>query len=204
MNNKIVNKYDSFSPMKPQDLRVLFSLLTQSNKSDRALAKGLGISNTSLSKRRKKLEKDGYIKEYTIIPDLHRMGIELIVFHFSSTPEVLTTSQLELARSFAKRYPEVLGLFEERSHEGTSWFGITAHKNYDDYMKLNKKWSEHVLSLDTKDYVYSNYTRHAFVFQTDKQPPIPFSFKNLELLFQSAKQMNPSNPSKDKEIKIKQ
>jgi DNA-binding Lrp family transcriptional regulator len=180
-------KQDSTS-MNPQDLRVLFSLIAKSNKSDRAMAKVLGISNASLSKRRKKLENEGYIKEYTIIPDLHRMGIELVIFHFATTSDVYTSAQVEAAREFFKKYPGVLGLFEERSHRGTSWFAITVHRNYEDFMEMSKKINEDILSSDPKNaQLDSHYERHTFLFHTDKPSPIPFSFKNLELLFQSTK-----------------
>lgn len=59
MSHKSSDKQDSYSQLNLQDLRVLFALMAQSNKSDRAIAKVLGISNTLLSKRRRKLEQEG-------------------------------------------------------------------------------------------------------------------------------------------------
>jgi DNA-binding Lrp family transcriptional regulator len=189
LQDKLVDK-QNYSSMNPQDLRVLFGLMAHSDKSDRAMAKILGMSNTSLSKKRRKLEKEGYIREYTLIPDLSRLGLKVVVFHFSSSPEVYTSAELEHAYAFNMKYPEVVCLLNERSHAGTNWFAISVHKSYDDYIKLTEEWREKILAMDPKWSVLASHNkRHDFVYHTDQSSPIPFpfSFRKLELIVQSTK-----------------
>ncbi len=181
--NTLVNTQDKSGKLNPLDLKVLFTLLSLSNKSDRAIAKILGISNTSLSKRRRRLEKDGCIKEYTVIPDLHSMGLDVIVFYFSSTSDMLTPAQLKESRELALKHPEVLCLLEEQNLAGTSWFAVTIHKTYDGFVELSKKVQEDVLSLHPQSQILPRYERHTLIFHTEKLFPKPFSFRNLELLF---------------------
>ncbi len=94
------------------------------------------------------------------------MGLDVVVFHFSSTPDVLTSVQLEEAHEFTNKHPEVLCLLEDQSHVGTSWFAITVHRNYDEFMELSKRMREELLSVHPKRYTYPHYERHIFIFPT--------------------------------------
>jgi DNA-binding Lrp family transcriptional regulator len=52
--------------------------MKNSRRSDRELAKAVGVSQPTLSRTIKRLEKEGYIKEYTIIPDFEKLGYNLL------------------------------------------------------------------------------------------------------------------------------
>jgi DNA-binding Lrp family transcriptional regulator len=52
--------------------------LKNSRRSDRELAKKLGVSQPTVSRTLKKLEKEGYIKEYTIVPDFLKLGYNIM------------------------------------------------------------------------------------------------------------------------------
>jgi DNA-binding Lrp family transcriptional regulator len=52
--------------------------MKNSRRSDRELAKAVGVSQPTISRMIKKLEKEGYIKEYTIIPDFEKLGYNLL------------------------------------------------------------------------------------------------------------------------------
>jgi DNA-binding Lrp family transcriptional regulator len=56
--------------MKDVELKVVIELIKNSHRSDRELARAVGVSQPTLSRTRKKLEKQGMIKEYTIIPTI--------------------------------------------------------------------------------------------------------------------------------------
>ena len=63
--------------LKRIELRLVAELMKNSRKSDRELAKILGISQPTVTRIRNKLEREGVIREYTAIPDgviisLHR------------------------------------------------------------------------------------------------------------------------------------
>lgn len=64
--------------MKDVELRLISELMKNSRRSDRELAKVLGVSQPTVSRTIKKLEKEGYIKEYTIIPDFSKLGYEIM------------------------------------------------------------------------------------------------------------------------------
>ena len=53
--------------LKQIDYKLLFELMKNSHRSDRQLAKALGVSQPTVTRRRAILEKD-YIEGYTVIP----------------------------------------------------------------------------------------------------------------------------------------
>jgi len=42
------------------------------------LARAVGVSQPTVSRMIKKLEKEGYIKEYTMVPDFQKLGYHLL------------------------------------------------------------------------------------------------------------------------------
>jgi len=65
-------------PLKDVELRLISELMKNSRRSDRDLAKAVGVSQPTVSRTLKKLEKEGYIKEYTMIPDFSKLGYEIM------------------------------------------------------------------------------------------------------------------------------
>lgn len=64
--------------MKDVELRLIAELMKNSRKSDRELAKVIGVSQPTVTRIRTKLEKSGAIKEYTIIPDFTQLGYTIM------------------------------------------------------------------------------------------------------------------------------
>ena len=64
--------------MKEIELKLLSELMKNSRRSDRDLAKAIGVSQPTVTRIRSRLEKEGYIKEYTMIPDFSRLGYEIL------------------------------------------------------------------------------------------------------------------------------
>jgi DNA-binding Lrp family transcriptional regulator len=69
------------------ELKVLSELMKNSRVSDRELAKRLGVSQPTVSRIRNKFEKEGYIKEYTYIPDFVKLGYSLMALTFIKRAE---------------------------------------------------------------------------------------------------------------------
>src|SRR3989304_1680138 len=67
--------------LKPIDYKLLFELMKDSHRSDRQLAKALGVSQPTVTRRRAMLEKS-YIDGYTIIPKFGQIGFEIAAFTF--------------------------------------------------------------------------------------------------------------------------
>jgi len=89
--------------------KLLRELLKNSKQSDRELAKTLKVSQPTITRLRHKLEKSGMIRDYTIVPDLRKMGFELLVINFAKIrPEVLSSEMIEKAREFIAKFPNTI------------------------------------------------------------------------------------------------
>jgi DNA-binding Lrp family transcriptional regulator len=75
--------------MKDLEVRLVSELMKNSRRSDRELSKVLKVSQPTVSRTIKKLEKEGIIKEYSMIPDFKRLGYQImaITFFGKSEPE---------------------------------------------------------------------------------------------------------------------
>jgi DNA-binding Lrp family transcriptional regulator len=68
--------------LKDVERRLVSELLKNSQRSDRELAKALRVSQPTVSRLKKKLENQGVIREYTIIPDFHQLGYDIMAVIF--------------------------------------------------------------------------------------------------------------------------
>ena len=68
--------------MKEKDMvKLLFEMLKNSRRSDRELAKVLGVSQPTVTRTRQRLEKE-YIRSYTLFPLFDKIGYGIIAFTF--------------------------------------------------------------------------------------------------------------------------
>jgi len=129
--------------------QLLRELLKNSKRSDRELAKILKVSQPTITRARHKLEKDGMIQDYTIIPNFEKMGFEILAINFAKlSPEFLTTEEMKKkGKEYAAKVPYVVFV---SSGEGVGMNAviIAFHKNYTDFHRtLNQ------VRLDWKDYL---------------------------------------------------
>jgi len=99
------------SKLKEIELRVVAELMKNSRRSDREIAKALHISQPTVGRVIKRLEKEGIIKEYTMIPDFAKLGYKLMGMSFmkledsassSITPEIRKkTAEVERNNPYA-------------------------------------------------------------------------------------------------------
>ena len=67
--------------LKPIDYKILFELMKDSHRSDRQLAKALGVSQPTVTRRRAMLEEN-FIEGYTVIPKFGQIGFEIASITF--------------------------------------------------------------------------------------------------------------------------
>jgi Lrp/AsnC family transcriptional regulator for asnA, asnC and gidA len=73
--------------LKDVEVRLIAELMKNSRRSDRELAKAVGVSQPTVSRTIGKLEKEGKIKEYTMIPDFKQLGYNIMAVTFLGKQE---------------------------------------------------------------------------------------------------------------------
>jgi DNA-binding Lrp family transcriptional regulator len=131
--------------MKDIELRLVCELIKNSRKSDRELAKSIGVSQPTVSRIRARLEKEGLI-EYTGVPNLRKLGFEIIAIVFAKwNREQYPDTRVLKAEDFVKRSPNVIFV---STGQGCSadWVSVSVHKSYSDYAEYMREakseWGE--------------------------------------------------------------
>jgi DNA-binding Lrp family transcriptional regulator len=113
--------------------KLLFELLKDSKRSDRELAKVLGVSQPTVTRRRNQLVEDGIIREFTVIPDFVKMGYEIMSVNLFKSE--VTQELREKAQKKTDADPHII--FAARGHGmGKNGIVISMHKNFADYSKF--------------------------------------------------------------------
>ncbi|HVP16074.1 MAG TPA: winged helix-turn-helix transcriptional regulator [candidate division Zixibacteria bacterium] len=95
--------------MKDVELKLIAELMKNSRRSDRELAKAVGVSQPTVSRTIRKLEKEGVIREYTMIPDFGKLGFQLMSLVTTKEGEIVKENETEQAwkkaREASKKTP---------------------------------------------------------------------------------------------------
>jgi len=122
--------------LKDIDFKILFGLMKNSKISDRKLAKKIGVSQPTVTRRRARLEKE-LIDGYTVIPKWVKMGYEILAFTFVKTIQTLGLRDKyeaahERGRKWLMNHPNVIMSGGCRGM-GVNGFMISVHKSYSDF-----------------------------------------------------------------------
>lgn len=79
-----IKKMIVMKELKTIDYKLLFELMKDSHRSDRQLAKALGVSQPTVTRRRAMLEEN-YIEGYTVVPKFFEIGFEISAITFLKT-----------------------------------------------------------------------------------------------------------------------
>jgi DNA-binding Lrp family transcriptional regulator len=155
-----------------EDLELLFALIKGARRSDRELSKVLKVSQPTVTRKRAKLEKDGYVKEYTIIPDLAKMGYDFVAVTFLSFAED-RPELFDKAREWTKNKSCVIFAVNGEGM-GMNSIMVSAHMNYASYSKLitalRRDWQPNLKNVES---FMISLARPDLVIK-------PFSFRHLE------------------------
>jgi DNA-binding Lrp family transcriptional regulator len=165
----------------PQEkiMQLLQELVKNSKRSDRDLAKLLNVSQPTLTRMRKRLEKDNFILDYTAIPNMTKLGYEIIAFTF-----------FDIDR-FDPKTGELDKVIGERSHKwvgnnskiifaaggeglhGKNCMMISVHRDFTDYTdfvsEMRAQWASKIKEMEN------------FLVSLKAKMPKPFSFRNMEI-----------------------
>ena len=161
--------------LKPIDYKLLFELMKDSHRSDRRLAKALGVSQPTVTRRRALLEEN-FIEGYTVIPKFGKIGYELAAFTFLKSKLKQKTGQEkeEALKKMKEWYLNQSNVVLVADGRGMGWDAIciSLHENFTDY-------TEFIRAQDSElaDFIIENQTFHA-----DLKPGLvikPFHLKYL-------------------------
>ncbi|HKZ93559.1 MAG TPA: winged helix-turn-helix transcriptional regulator [Candidatus Bathyarchaeia archaeon] len=161
--------------MNELDHKIFCELLKNSRVSDRQMARNLGTSQPTITRRRSNVEKK-LIEGYTVIPKWQEIGYEIVVFTFIKGDRgvrkpVVFDETLRKVRDWFSKEPNVIFA---ATGEGLGFDGVMVsfHKCYSDYADFKKKHDKEL----------SNFSAESQSFIVDINSPIalkPFHLKYL-------------------------
>jgi len=161
--------------LKDIDFKILFELMKNSKISDRKLAKTLGVSQPTVSRRRARLEKE-LIVGYTVIPKWNKVGFKIVGFTFIKSKFKYANSKereaaIQKVREWMIKQPNVVLSI---GGEGMGWSGLTVslHKGYSDYMEFKRKHDSELGGIVDDSQTFIADIDPGFVIK-------PFNFKYL-------------------------
>jgi DNA-binding Lrp family transcriptional regulator len=135
-------------------IRLLLEMLKNSRRSDRDLAKVLGVSQPTVTRTRQRLEKD-YIRTYTLVPELDKIGYEIIAFTFfkSKTYEKGETEKMmQSAREWCDKHANVI-FAAEGEGLGKDAVIVSLHRGYSSYADFMREftvdWASYAMDLQS-------------------------------------------------------
>jgi DNA-binding Lrp family transcriptional regulator len=164
--------------LKEIERKMLSELIKNSRRSDRELAKAIGTSQPTATRLRTKLEKEGYVKEYTTIPNLNKMGYSLLAFTFMKLDIKHSLPAQDLAE-FRKihydalsKHPSALMFVKRGMGLGYDAVVMSLHQDYSSCDKfrtfMRQNMTERVTAIDT-----------FIVNLEEEENSLPFSFSLL-------------------------
>jgi len=142
--------------MKEIDYDIMRELIKNPRLSDRQVAKILRVSQPTVTRRRRQIEKDNLV-EYTGIPDFGRMGFEIMAFTFGTWKfDKSADTKVQVAKDFIAGHPNIIFVSTGRSECGDR-VAISVHKDYSEYSKfmgdVRREWAD--LMGDPKTFLIS-------------------------------------------------
>ena len=133
--------------LKEFEYKLVYELVKNSRRSDRELAKSLGISQPTVSRIRTNLEKREII-QYTGSPDLKELGFKIVAITFGSLNLGSNSDvnvRVKRGKDFLRQQPNVL-FFSTGRGLNSDRVAVTVHKSYADYTKfigdLKSDWAD--------------------------------------------------------------
>jgi DNA-binding Lrp family transcriptional regulator len=163
--------------MKEVELKLISELMKNSRRSDRELAKAVGVSQPTISRTIQRLEKEGIIKEYTMIPEFTKIGYSLLTLTFIKHKKDITPKRLAeaersgLPRAQDENSPETV-MAERGIGFGYDAVIIAYEKDYSAYTRLLER-------IRTFKYLETREIQSFIVDLKDELRFRPFTYSTL-------------------------
>jgi DNA-binding Lrp family transcriptional regulator len=162
--------------VKDIELKLISELMKNSRRSDRELAKVLHVSQPTVTRVRTRLEKEGIVKEYTMIPDFSRLDFNMISMTFASLKEPTSEEKLKDVRKQVRKTLQTEPISAILAMSGIG-FGadrviIAFHENYSAYI-------EHLNMIKQHPLVKVEDIKSFLIDLTDKNQYLPLTLSEL-------------------------
>lgn len=155
---------------KQKMIDLLYELMKNSKRSDRELAKVVEVSQPTITRMRKSLEKTEYIREYTIIPALEKLGFEILALNFLSTST--KPKDVKEMQEWISESQKIIFTSLGEGLNGKTVLLVSIHRDFTDFSEFTRELRG-ILGLGT-----SSIESFLVSLRTDMIKH--FSFKNLE------------------------
>ena len=159
---------------------LLHELMKNSKRSDRDLAKILGVSQPTLTRMRKRLERDGYILDYTAIPNMTKLGFEVTAFTFLNIDRYdAKTGELDVAlgeraHKWVAHNSKIIFAAGGEGLEGKNCMMLSVHRDFTAFTEFisdfRAQWTARIKNIDS------------FLVSLKGKMPKQFSLRNLEII----------------------
>ena len=138
--------------MKKRLMSLLLELLKDSRRSDREIAKVVGVSQPTITRMRQRLVREGAIKEFTVIPDFVKLGYEIMAISCIKTNRLKAMELEERAEKYWKKFPNVI--FVSRAEGmGKNEVLLSLHTSYTDFTNFLREnfreWGDYIQECDS-------------------------------------------------------
>ncbi len=123
-------------------VRLLLEMLKNSRRSDRDLAKVLGVSQPTVTRARQRLEKE-YILTYTLVPMLDKIGYEIIAltfFKYKSYDQGEMSKMVQNAKDWCAKHANVIFAADGEGLAKDAVI-ISLHRSYSTYADFVRKFT---------------------------------------------------------------
>ena len=136
---------------KQKMIDLLYELMKNSRRSDRQLAKAVGVSQPTITRMRKTLEKKGYIYGYTLVPALDKIGFEIMAFNFLSAD--ITEDFVKKIREWTVKSHKVIFSSLGGGLNGKTMVITSIHRDFTDFStfirELKGSFTSEIKSIDS-------------------------------------------------------
>ncbi len=141
---------------KEKLLRLLKEMLKNSKRSDREIAGVLGVSQPTVTRTRARLNEEGYIRTYTVVPDFAKLGYEILAFTFTKMKAYPSPEEagkiVKRAQEWVSKRPNVI-FAADGEGLGKDIIMVSFHRNYSEYADFMRAhamdWSEVVSGIES-------------------------------------------------------
>jgi len=131
--------------LKELEIKLVCELIRNSRKSDRELAKIIGVSQPTVSRIRTRLEKEGII-EYTGSVSLRKLGFEIIAITFGNKKrDQRAEPKVAKGKGITAKNPNMI-FVSTGMGLGSDVVAVSVHKTYSDYaeyvQEIRAEWAE--------------------------------------------------------------